>query len=112
MGVHTGLASPRNGDYVALRGHQAARVTAAAHGGQILASEAAVTDTCAHAGLALRHVGRYRLRDFDEPVQLFQLAGPGLDADFPRFERCRSTVTTSPGPRRASSVARPTSPRY
>jgi predicted ATPase/DNA-binding SARP family transcriptional activator len=83
MGVHTGLASPRNGDYVALAVHQAARVTAAAHGGQILASEVAATDVGAQAGLALRSVGRYRLRDFDVPVQLFELAGPGLDADFP-----------------------------
>ena len=83
MGVHTGLASPRAGDYVALAVHQAARVTAAAHGSQILASETAATDLGAMAGLTLRSVGRYRLRDFDEPVQLCEVVGPGLDADFP-----------------------------
>jgi predicted ATPase/DNA-binding SARP family transcriptional activator len=83
MGVHTGLASPRDSDYIALAVHQAARVMAAAHGGQVLASEAAATNTDAPTGLALRSVGRYRLRDFDEPVRLFELAGPGLSADFP-----------------------------
>jgi predicted ATPase/DNA-binding SARP family transcriptional activator len=83
MGVHTGLASPRDGDYVALAVHQAARVSAAAHGGQVLASEVTAAATGALPGLALQPVGRYRLRDFDEPVQLFCLTGPGLDADFP-----------------------------
>ena len=32
---------------------------------------------------ALGSVGRYRLRDFDEPVELFCLTGPGLDTGFP-----------------------------
>ena len=39
MGVHCGLASPKDDDYVALAVHQAARVVAAAHGGQVIVSE-------------------------------------------------------------------------
>ena len=39
IGMHTGVAFPRDGDYVALAVHQAARVVRAAHGGQILASQ-------------------------------------------------------------------------
>ena len=46
MGVHTGLASPRDQDYVSLAVHQAARVMAAGHGGQVLATE----DTVAELG--------------------------------------------------------------
>jgi predicted ATPase/DNA-binding SARP family transcriptional activator len=83
MGVHTGLASPRGGDYVALAVHQAARVMSAAHGGQILASEVAATEAGPLGDLGLRPVGRYRLRDFDAPVRLCCLSGPGLGTDFP-----------------------------
>ncbi|HEX6570198.1 MAG TPA: BTAD domain-containing putative transcriptional regulator, partial [Acidimicrobiales bacterium] len=83
MGVHTGLASPRDGDYVALAVHQAARVMAAAHGGQILASDLTATEAGSLDELQLRRVGRYRLRDFDGPVLLFCLTGPGLGTDFP-----------------------------
>lgn len=83
MGVHAGLASPRDGDYVALAVHQAARVMAAAHGGQVLASQVAAADAGPLPGMALRPVGRYRLRDFDDPVQLYCLTGPGLATGFP-----------------------------
>jgi predicted ATPase/DNA-binding SARP family transcriptional activator len=83
MGLHTGLAAPRDGDYVALAVHQAARVMAAAHGGQVLASEVAAREAGSLGDLGLRSVGRYRLRDFDGPVRLFCLSGPGLGTDFP-----------------------------
>jgi predicted ATPase/DNA-binding SARP family transcriptional activator len=83
MGVHTGLATPRDGDYVALAVHQAARVMSAAHGGQAIASEATVAETGPLRGVGLRSLGRYRVRDFDEPVELFCLTGPGLDTEFP-----------------------------
>ena len=42
MGVHSGLAVPRGDGYVALAVHQAARVMAAAHGGQVIVSAHAV----------------------------------------------------------------------
>ncbi|HEX6418983.1 MAG TPA: BTAD domain-containing putative transcriptional regulator [Acidimicrobiales bacterium] len=83
MGVHTGLASPRDGDYVALAVHQAARVAAAAHGGLVLVSEVAAAEAGPVPGLGLRSLGRYRLRDFDGPVRLFRLMAPGLDGEFP-----------------------------
>ena len=40
MGMHTGLAYPRDRDYVAFAVHQAARVVNAAHGGQMIVSSA------------------------------------------------------------------------
>lgn len=79
MGVHTGLAAPYGGDYLALAVNQASRVVSAAHGGQILVSEEAVVDE----GPELRPLGRFRLRDFDEPVQLYQVVDPKLPNDFP-----------------------------
>ena len=40
MGLHTGEPRPVDGSYVGLDVHQAARVMAAGHGGQVLVSEA------------------------------------------------------------------------
>lgn len=83
MGVHSGLAAPRDGRYVALGVHQAARVMSAAHGGQVLVSADAVAQLSAIGDLAIVPVGHYRLRDFDEPVQLFELSEPRSSRRFP-----------------------------
>ena len=83
MGMHTGLAYPRDRDYVAFAVHQAARVVNAAHGGQIIVSSATVArlgDT--PMALTLQSLGRFRVRDFDDPVELFQVGGEGLPHEF------------------------------
>ncbi len=87
MGAHTGIAFPHDDDYIALAMHQAARVVDAAHGGQIVASEQAVAaadrDRLQATTVVLRDLGHYRLRDFDHPVALHQVARRGDPADFP-----------------------------
>lgn len=40
IGIHTGTAQPVGHSYIALAVHQAARIMAAAHGGQVVASNA------------------------------------------------------------------------
>ncbi|MFC3380832.1 adenylate/guanylate cyclase domain-containing protein [Couchioplanes azureus] len=45
MGLHTGWATPVGGEYTSTEVHRAARVAAAAHGGQILCSEATAQAT-------------------------------------------------------------------
>src|SRR5579864_326488 len=40
MGLHTGEPTLRSGDYVGLAVHQAARICSAAHGGQVVLSDA------------------------------------------------------------------------
>jgi predicted ATPase/class 3 adenylate cyclase len=45
MGLHTGWALPSGGEYASAEVHRAARVAAAAHGGQILCSEPTVRAT-------------------------------------------------------------------
>ena len=72
MGVHAGLAYPSDGDYVAFAVHQAARVVSAGNGGQIIVSEQAAALAGPVAGVRLLPVGRFRLRDFDEPVELLE----------------------------------------
>ncbi|MDH3678757.1 MAG: adenylate/guanylate cyclase domain-containing protein [Acidimicrobiia bacterium] len=83
MGVHTGLAAPKDGDYIAYAVHQAARVVGAAHGGQVLASPDAVDAAGEVTGIEFVRLGRFRLRDFDEPTDLFQVAGGPVQVEFP-----------------------------
>ena len=56
---------------------------AAAHGGQILASESSVDAAGTIPGLVSKPAGRYRLRDFDEPVRLYNVAPEGAELQFP-----------------------------
>lgn len=83
IGVHSALASPRGDTYVALGVHQAARVMAAGHGGQVLVSAATAERLPELGDIDLVPIGRYRMRDFDAPAPLFQLAGAGLVDTFP-----------------------------
>ncbi len=85
MGLHSG--EPKAGDerYVGIGVHRAARIGAAAHGGQVLVSETAralVSDDLP-AGVSLRDLGIHRLKDIDEPIRLYQVAAAGLDDRFP-----------------------------
>jgi DNA-binding SARP family transcriptional activator/class 3 adenylate cyclase/WD40 repeat protein len=97
MGLHTGEASPKDGDYVALAVHQAARVAGAAHGGQILVSEAtaAAVGEALDRSTTLRDLGTHRLKDFEGPMKLLQLCYPGLPD---RFPPPRATGTLGPEP--------------
>ena len=85
MGLHTGYAEPRDGEYASPEVHRAARVAAAAHGGQVLCS----ASTARRAeplppGATLLDLGLHRLRGFDDRERLFQLVAPGLERQFPR----------------------------
>ncbi|GAA4696030.1 adenylate/guanylate cyclase domain-containing protein [Phytohabitans rumicis] len=85
MGLHTGQAEAVNGEYASPEVHRAARIAAAAHGGQVLCSAA----TARHAAplppeASLLDLGLHRLRGFDDRERLFQLVAPGLERQFPR----------------------------
>jgi predicted ATPase/class 3 adenylate cyclase len=88
MGLHTGEAELVADNYGGLDVHRAARISSAAHGGQVLLSAA----TAQHAqsspkisgSVRVRDLGRYRLKDLDEPERLYQLSIDGLRADFPQ----------------------------
>ncbi len=83
MGIHTGLAVPRDEGYVALSVHQAARVMSAAHGGQVLLSSATARELPPLDGVEVIPIGRFRMRDFEEAEALYTLTGPGLATTFP-----------------------------
>jgi len=84
IGVTTGPARISGGEYVGVPVHEAARVCAAAHGGQILCSTdlGEPADTHPPEG-TFRDLGTYHLRGIADPRRLLQLCVPDLDQDFP-----------------------------
>ncbi|WDZ85474.1 ATP-binding protein [Micromonospora cathayae] len=85
MGLHTGYAEPRDGEYASPEVHRAARIAAAAHGGQVLCSAATVRHAePLPAGTSLLDLGLHKLRGFDDRERLFQVLAPGLEREFPR----------------------------
>jgi class 3 adenylate cyclase/streptogramin lyase len=87
MGIHTGEARLHDGRYVGLAVHRAARISAVAHGGQIVLSQATyellAADEVDLEGVGFRNLGVHALKDFDRPVRMYQAVAPGLVADFP-----------------------------
>ena len=79
MGLHRGRAQVVGDGYVGMAVHHAARVSATARGGEILAS-AATVDGC---GLETVDLGEHRLKGVPHPTQLVRIVAPGLEADFP-----------------------------
>ena len=82
IGVHTGQAVLTGDGYTGVAVHRAARICAAARGGQVLISQTTqdvVEDQEEELGFTLVDVGEYRLKGLDRPVRLFRLAAAGLD---------------------------------
>jgi predicted ATPase/class 3 adenylate cyclase len=84
VGVHTGEPLLDPPKYVGPDVHKAARIMSAAHGGQVLLSAA----THELVPVDVLDLGRHRLKDFPEPVSLYQL-GPG------RFPPLRTISNTN-----------------
>jgi predicted ATPase/class 3 adenylate cyclase len=85
MGLHTGVAEVRDGDYYGPSVNRAARVAAAAHGGQLVASAASADLVRDDVGpeITLTDLGEHRLRDLGRPERIVQITHPGLPSDFP-----------------------------
>jgi len=107
MGLATGEAELRDGDYFGTVLNRAARVMAAGHGGQILLADSTAGLL---SGVDLIDLGPRRLRDLASSVQVFQVQAEGLRTDFPPLRaldvtpgNLRPAVTTFIG--RESEVA-------
>jgi len=90
MGLATGEAELRDGDYFGAVLNRAARVMAAGHGGQILVADSTAVLL---SGVDLLSLGSRRLRDVPIPITVFQLQAPGLRTDFPHLR----TLDVNPG---------------
>src|SRR6202521_4102027 len=102
MGLHTGkvraTSAAGGADYVGFEVSRAARIAAAAHGGQVLISdttESLVRDGLA-PGLTLRELGEHRFKDLVRPQRLFQLVIDGLPDSFPPLRSLDATPNSLP----------------
>jgi predicted ATPase/class 3 adenylate cyclase len=84
MGLHTGLGLLGGDDYIGLDVHRASRITATAHGGQVVLSRAtaALVEHGLPDGIALHDLGSHQLRDLSQADRIFQLDIDGLDRTF------------------------------
>lgn len=90
MGIATGEAELRDGDYFGTVLNRAARVMAAGHGGQVLLADSTAVLL---SGAELQNLGPRRLRDVPNPITLYQLQAPGLQTEFPPLR----TIDPNPG---------------
>jgi predicted ATPase/class 3 adenylate cyclase len=90
MGLATGEAELRDGDYFGAVLNRAARVMAAGHGGQILLADSTAGLL---SGVDLVDLGPRRLRDLPTPVGVFRVQVDGLRTDFPPLR----ALDASPG---------------
>ena len=84
MGLHTAEPFLDGGGYFGLGVHRAARIWAAAHGSQILVSNATagIVEDLESTEFELRDLGEFRLKDIARPQRLFDLRVQGLEREF------------------------------
>jgi predicted ATPase len=98
MGLATGEAELREGDYFGAVLNRAARVMAAGHGGQILLADSTAGLL---GGVDLIDLGPRRLRDLPTAVGVFQVRAAGLRTEFPALR----ALDASPGNLRAATTS-------
>lgn len=81
--VDFGRCQRRDGDYLGPVIGRCARLRAAAHGGQILLSDAAARAAELPSGCSTKDLGVHKLRGVKQPERVLQLDHPGLTTDFP-----------------------------
>lgn len=77
IGVHTGEALYRDGDYYGREVNQAARVVARASGGEVLVTRAVVDAADGVESMAFERIGEVGLKGFSQPTELFHAIPAG-----------------------------------
>ncbi|MGH2756779.1 MAG: adenylate/guanylate cyclase domain-containing protein, partial [Actinomycetota bacterium] len=91
IGIHTGTPHLTDEGYIGPDVHLGARIGAAGHGGQVLLSK----ETRDRCDVDVFDLGEHRLKDFDDPVWIYQLGSES----FPPLK----TISNTNLPRPASS---------
>ena len=97
-GLHAGVVERRDNDYFGSPVNRAARIMSAAHGGQVLLSQAVVD--CVRerlpAAVSLRDLGKVRLKDLSTPEHVYQVVHPDLRQEFPALRSLEATPNNLP----------------
>src|SRR5919106_5403526 len=99
MGLHTGepqISASEN--YVGIDVHRAARIAAAAHGGQVLISQTTydLVESELPEGVTLRDLGEHSLKDLRRSKHLYQLVIADLPSDFPPLKSLDASPNNLP----------------
>jgi adenylate cyclase len=73
VGMHTGEALYRDGDYYGSTPNMAARVLNRADGGEVLVTSAIREECRGGIGMRFASIGKVRMKGFNEPVELFRV---------------------------------------
>ena len=97
-GLHMGVVEQRDGDLFGSPVNRAARIMGAAHGSQVLLSQAVVDQVRERLPplVSLRDLGGVRLRDLAKSEHVYQLVYPGLREDFPALRSLEATPNNLP----------------
>ncbi|HEY6071876.1 MAG TPA: adenylate/guanylate cyclase domain-containing protein, partial [Anaerolineales bacterium] len=98
MGLHTGEAELRDGDYYGQTLNRAARIMSAGFGGQILLSSvsADLVREGLPAGASLQDLGEHHLKGLLHPERIFQVNMPDLLQRFPALRSQRALPNNLP----------------
>jgi adenylate cyclase len=77
IGIHSGAALYRDGDYYGREVNRAARVVARASGGEVLVTRPVVDAASRQDGLEFELIGEVVLKGFNEPTELFHASRKG-----------------------------------
>ena len=107
MGLHTGEAEVTSSGYVGIDIHRAARIAAAAHGGQVLLSQTTydLVESDLPQGVTIRDLGQHHLKDLRQPKHLYQLVIAGLPSNFPPLKSLEVSPNNLP-PQLTSFIGR------
>jgi predicted ATPase/class 3 adenylate cyclase len=97
-GIHVGAAQRRDDDFFGPTVNRAARIMNAAHGGQVLVTQAVVDLVRGRLPdhMGLRDLGLVRLRDLASPERLYQVVHPDLRLEFPALRSLEATPNNLP----------------
>ena len=90
MGVATGEAHERDGDYFGQTLNRVSRVMSTGHGGQIVVADSTAAIV---PGVDFLDLGEHRLRDLAASLRLYQVRADGLETSFPALR----TLDATPG---------------
>jgi predicted ATPase/class 3 adenylate cyclase len=98
MGLHTGEAELRDGDYFGSTLNRAARIMSAGHGGQILISEVTMQLAREHfpSTVSVLDMGEHHLKGLVHAEKIYQLVAPDLQQDFPALMSIATATNNLP----------------
>ena len=98
MAIHAGIVEARNDDYFGQPLNRVARMLGIGHGGQVLATPAAVelAQKDLREDVIIADLGAHRLRDISAPVRILQMRLASLAETFPELRSLGRGLTNLP----------------